>query len=173
MMDIVKVIAGGVATIIIGTVALMIAKSGADRDNIVRVVNEATQSDDFFVSDKIDAATLLGRQASAVNTTVDGYKAYKDRNVLFYVENPKLKLQEADTFSVNFKAANDICRSIFYEMDMTKFHVKDITVNGESIKAIKEYAHTGGRYGISMDCAKNYNAPRDAVYTLKYEFYFK
>lgn len=112
----------------------------------------------------------MGKQASAVNSTVDGYKAYKDRNVLFYVENPKLKLQESDTFSVNFKTDNSICPSIFNQMDMTKFHVKDITVNGESVKAIKEYAQ--GRRG-GMTCARNNDDSENTVYTLKYEFYFK
>lgn len=170
MMDIVKRVVGGVAAIIIVTVAIMIGKAGADKDNIVRVVNKATQSNDFFVSDKIDTATLLGIQASAVNSTVDGYKAYKDRNVLFYVENPKLKLQESDTFSVYFKTNNSICPSIFSQMDMTKFHVKDITVNGESVKAIKEYAQ--GRRG-GMTCARNNDDSENTVYTLKYEFYFK
>lgn len=169
-MDIVKRVVGGVTAIIILTVAVMIGKAGADKDNIVRVVNKATQSDDFFVSDKIDTATLLGIQASAVNSTVDGYKAYKDRNVLFYVENPKLKLQESDTFSVNFKTNNSICPSIFSQMDITKFHVKDITINGESVKAIKEYAQ--GRRG-GMTCARNNDDSENTVYTLKYEFYFK
>lgn len=141
--------------------------------SILRVVNKSMSSQNFRVSQSVDTATFLGSQSKAINTEVDGYKAYKDDNVIFYVENPLLKNKESQTFFIHFKTNNATCGFVFLKLNLEKLPIKDITLNGESVKSFLKYSSRKYFFcGDSTQGEKTKKEDRKYEADLRYEVFY-
>lgn len=144
-------------------------------DNIAKVATETITKKDFKADKSINTETLIGNHFKNVN----GFHIYEDKMVKFYVDNPVLRGEDSDTFFVNFETKNeDVCKLTTRNFNRSLFYperhllVKDITLNGKSIKKAleRDKMASSKNPGSAFDCNVK---PVGKKYHLIYEFYFQ